>query len=509
MVHQLEITYKNLLKDVRIDRTLLSNFSYKNTVDKTGNQSARFRLLIALKNFKEQSDYDIASFLFEEELKTAKLFKRLKNYDHRILELSTLILISFHKVEDILRMVATPTRKKKEYVEIDPSLYLLYGKDECLNFLKLSNNPVAAITLLKLEKQTETITEEYVADLKESMDEYYDDLQFPLLDVIEFCISTKDLETLKKEANKWCINVTRWNERLVNKGLKIAEILQDDVFSKKMNIKKEHYTKTVRALDEKRSKEIEEDSNVLKNTNVGGVFIAILFFIGTLGGSLLTAVFSTEKSDVIDRIPYYFMAIICSFMASFAWKGLKDINTNDLVYFEKIYLSGQRTPKLAWTYTDNSWDTYAQEKIHKFTEKLQITLGVSMVIAILLVLLVQELALTTIIFWVAINTIIFYYLNIRKHYKSYKAAYISKTPTHIKIFNQGLSINDKHYIPFNTRYLKLRGFNIIEKNKEHYLSITRNVRSGKYQDQREDHIEIPIPKEFIFEAQQLRFTKLY
>jgi len=506
----IEDQYKSILEDVRRIPSKLYSYSYEAATDNTGNQLARQRLLIALKNYKRSSDYSIASFLFDEEVKAKHYFDQIEDYNPDILELSALILVSFHNVQDILKMVNDHPNQNDTYVEVDPRVFLLYGKDTCFNFLKNSIDPNAKIALEKLERFQDEITPEILEDLRDEFNEYYSVFQFPITDVIEFSINTEDPEVARPEANKWFLSITQWDEFEVRKGLKIAEMIDDPSFTSKMNIVKEQFVKEHKEKTEIREKERTVDQKISKQTNNIGVVFFLLIFIFFIGTSISAVMLSSIYEDTLsERLPYYLVSLITLVIGGYTWKGIKSANTNDLIYFKEEYLSGNRSPEIDWTYTSNRWNKFAQDYFKKLIKTQRIILSCIAIFFIILGVVFQDITLISIMVWASIGAIIFYYLNGYKDYEEKKDAFLNTRPLNVKIYNKGLIIGNKYYYPFNTRYVWLLGFEVIEKEGIHFLEITRNIRAGEYPDANINKFMIPIPEGKEDEARGLGIYQKY
>ncbi len=508
-MRQIEEKYKSLLNDVRNDNSLLHQYSYENATDNSGNQIARQRLLIALKNYKRSSDYSIASFIFEEEVKAKHHFEQIEDYYSDILELSALILVSFKNVNDILRMVDDRPNQEGIYVEVDPRVFLLYGKDICFNFLNNSIDPNAKLVLQKLDRFEGDITPQIIEELKEEYDEYYSVFKFPISDIIEFCINTEDAETVKPEAHKWYRSVKKWNEFEVKKGLKIAEMIDNLSFTSKMNTVKEQFIKEHKEKTDIINKERTADEKISKKTNVLAITLFLLIFIGFAATSMMAAMISSMEEDtLIDRLPYYGVSLITLIIGAYTWKGIRYTNTNDLIYFKEEYLSGNRSPEIEWTYTGNKWNKFAQEYYDNLIKKQRIIIGIIAVAFVILGIIFQDITLITMLCWVSILAITLYYFNGYKTYEEKKDAFLNTRPPTVKIYNKGLIIGDKYYFPYNTRYIWLLGFEVIQKDGVHFLEITRNIRGGEDPDANINKFMIPIPEGKEDEARGLTITRI-
>ena len=72
----------------------------------------------------------------------------------------------------------------------------------------------------------------------------------------------------------------------------------------------------------------------------------------------------------------------------------------------------------------------------------------------------------------------------------------------LDIYEHGMVIGKKHYIPYNTRYIELLGIDIIEQGGIPYLQIQTNVRAGEHPNEN-THNLIPIPTGKEGEAKKL------
>jgi len=486
---QLEKKYKQLLEDVRNDRAKLSKYSYDLSIDKTGNQKSRKRLLISLLNFKEDSDYDIASYLFNEEIKVLHDLDQIDDHDIDTLDLSVLILTSFNNVEDILKMVSGGRDSDEEYVYIEAEYYAFYGYEKCQNFLNSSSDPRAKIAL----EEFNGISEDDVEFMQLKSDDLIRAFFFPLesKSLMLFCIDMKETEILSQEANKWFDTVQDWNEGNIRVGKAISSLVGDDhPFNKRIKGQQRQFFERQNQIQQQDA----EDDAASKNTNILGVIFFVLLFIVMLGISMMTTVFfSLEADNMNQRFGLWAVSLITAFLAAFTIKGLKATNTNDLEHFKKEYLSGKRTPLLSWEYLDNRWGNHAQEKFEKIKKLQQKTLAAFVIVSVGLCLLAFDPVLLAVIVWISVIVIIFFFINIRKGYLVYRDAYLHTQPATLDIYDRGMVVGKKHYVPFNTRYIWLRGTKLVMKEGIPYLEIETNPRGGKYPDANIVYHLVPVP----------------
>ena len=494
-MRQLEEKYKRILNEIRDDFSLLHQYDYESATDGTGNQTARQRLLASLLNFKRSGDYAIASYLFDEELKAKHQFTTIEDYYTDILELSALVLISFGNVKDILKMVEDRPNLDGELAFVDPVLFLLYGKENCLNFLKSSTHPNAALALDKLSKIDFEFNEEDVKILQKNYDEYFSSLRFPLTSVIDFCINMNETEILDQEAVGWINTIEEWDEFELTKGLSILRLIDNPTFASKMASIKEQFLKKHEAASKISEKENKEDESISKSTNILAIIFFVLLAIGFTSLSLIAAALSgLQEERFIDRLPYYGVSLVVMLLASLSWKGVAITNLNDLNFFKKVYLSGERKPQIEWVYTSNTWNTFAQEKYKKMVRNQFLIISTLVLIAIILSIIFYNILLVTMICWAFSLGIVIYLVNGYKNYENKKSAYLHTRPAIVQFYDKGLVIGKKHYEPYNTRYMWLLGFEVEEKDGQAFLKIKRNARAGEHPEHNINYLTIPIPK---------------
>jgi len=425
-MEQLEKKYKKILQDVRNDSGLLAEYAYESSKDGSGNQAARKRLLVSLLNFKESSDYEIASYLFDEEVKAKQACASNDNYDHDLLDLSALVLISFKRIDDLLRMAGEHHNVNEHHEFLDPHLYVLYGAEKCYDFLNNSFDLRAQLILKKLSDLFDTVDEVDVPSLQEGFDEYFENFYFPIKSRIDFCIDMKEVEILEQEADSWFDSVNDWNLSNLSKGNSIAKIIDDSSFSHKMKAKENRFAK-------------------------------ILFSVLSL---------------------YWYKVTVI----------------NEEKYFKTLYLSGKRTPDLSWRYYDDSWSNYAQEKFDKINKYQRISLIIYVVVATSLCLFFYDPELVAFIFWFTSISILFFFTHIRKEYLLKRQAYLQTKPATLEIYDRGLVVGSKHYLPFNTNDTWLLGIGLIEKEGSPYIEIKTNPRAGKNPNANIFYHTFPVPK---------------
>lgn len=132
----LELKYRNELKLLRSDIHLLSEYSIDSALDKNRNQIKRNRILIALYNDCQPTDYEIVDSIFNEEKKLRKSDWEIENYDVEVLYLSAFILTKFNEVEDIWKFIDSKTIDFDSSIGFDTEYLLSFGVSRVYEYLK-------------------------------------------------------------------------------------------------------------------------------------------------------------------------------------------------------------------------------------------------------------------------------------------------------------------------------------------------------------------------------------
>ena len=489
---KIEEKYKKILDEVRNDPATLSNYAYQGASATKSNQLARTRLLVSLYNFKQSSDYDIASYLFDQEIKALEdSYDSIDDYNTEVLVLSALILISFNRIDDILRMFDEDTKADEINLFIDPEFYTLYGLQECYDFLNTSTDPKAKLALENMDFTEEEIDNLDVNFLKSENDDFYRHLRFPLEDVAAFCLEMKEIELLDQVALEWFESIESWSEVNFKVAKEVDSLIESPLFNKKLRTARRQYFE----IKTKKDNEKELDKSALKNTNTAGVAAILVLFIGVLGISLMVVMINENDFDrESTRIFSWITSLSTLFLASFIFKGMKKESNKDVNHFKKAYLSGERAAKVSWQYTGTRWSDYAKKVCKEFPLKRVAATFIFIICVIAYCIYTQETLVASLFAWLACLVLVFYFMHTHQIFQTKIEAYLHTSPQTLDIYDRGLVIGKKHYIHFNTRFLWLISAQVIELGDVPYLEMKMNIRGGQHQDANIFHLRLPIPE---------------
>ena len=243
-------------------------------------------------------------------------------------------------------------------------------------------------------------------------------------------------------------------------------------------------------------KQTEIDDAVLRNTNKGGAFFFALLLCVLLGVSLSAVLFNEMDSNnsAGQWLLVWGASLLALLFAAFTVRGLKSTTTNDLLYFEKEYRSGERTPTLAWQYSGDRWGEYAKQECKMLSLSVRLTILLCIALVVAVCAYFGAIVTASIIAWITIAFVVFYFVNGRKNTQIRLDAYLNTKPATLDIYDRGVMVGKMHYIPFNTRNIWLKSASVIDNDGTPYLEFATNVRAGKYPDANVTYIRVPIPE---------------
>jgi len=210
--------------------------------------------------------------------------------------------------------------------------------------------------------------------------------------------------------------------------------------------------------------------------------------------SLISFVSNIESITEDENIIACIVSLGTGFLSVFSLYWLKTKTTNEEKHFKTLYLSKKRTPDLSWVYHDDRWSNFAQEKFNKKNTFHRIDLILYISIVTILYVFFYEPELAALIFWLTTISIVFFFTAFRKEYLLKREAYLQTEPATFEIYNRGLVIGGKHYLPFNTNEIWLLGIEIITKNGRPYIEIKTNPRTQKSPNSNIYYHAFPVPK---------------
>lgn len=259
----LEKIYRDELEKLRSDGTLLDSYSIDSAKDNNRNQIRRNRILIGLYNDCQNSDYEIAKFLYNEEKELRKSDQVVEEYEVEVLYLAAFILTKFDKVEDIWSFIDSKTTDFDSSIGFDTEYLLSFGIDKVKKYLTTTDHPnkELALKLTGVNNEPLPYSQKEIDDWKRFKYEYFLVFEFPIKDEVDFAFQVKEYAYLKELLPSWLTNKDNWSENQTLTCIAIGRILEIDEFhldslkhyveTFKNSVRIEMYKKDIAQLKEK------------------------------------------------------------------------------------------------------------------------------------------------------------------------------------------------------------------------------------------------------------------
>lgn len=184
-----EEKYIKLLNDIRKDFSLLENYRFNKDVENS-NHFEQLCINIAIYNDLEQSDYEIAKFLFLEENKWRR---SPKDGEVDNLYFSAFVLTLFERPESIWLFLNSKNIDFDSYIGFDGEYLIALGVEKTYDYLSKVENPNKN-DLLKYIGETRKscwYSEELIEKWNELKENYFSTYKFPAGDELCFLINEK------------------------------------------------------------------------------------------------------------------------------------------------------------------------------------------------------------------------------------------------------------------------------------------------------------------------------
>ncbi len=200
--------YKEQLDKVRLDISLLNN--YKFISPDNSKHFERLRLNIALFNDLQQSDYEIARSLFDEECKWRK---NPQDGEVDNLYFSAFILTRFNNPEIIWQFFDAKNIDFDSGIGFDGEYLLSIGINETYDFISKSENSLKSKLLEYIGERADkcSFSQDDINQWIDSKKIYFKCYTYPIEDEIFFLYATNEKELFNQKFPDWIVNVLDWN----------------------------------------------------------------------------------------------------------------------------------------------------------------------------------------------------------------------------------------------------------------------------------------------------------
>ncbi len=202
------VKYKEQLDKVRQDFNLLDNYQFISSDN--SKHFERLQLNIALYNDLQQSDYEIAQFLFNEEYKWRK---NPQDGDVDNLYFSAFILTRFNNPKIVWQFFDTKNIDFDSGIGFDGEYLLSTGIKETYDFISKSENSRKSKLLDYIGETIEkcSYTQDDINEWIDFKKNYFKCYTYPIEDEIYFLYSTDEKELFNQKFPAWIENTLDWN----------------------------------------------------------------------------------------------------------------------------------------------------------------------------------------------------------------------------------------------------------------------------------------------------------
>jgi hypothetical protein len=228
----LEELYKQQLKELRENPTLLHRYSIQSAKNKNYHQIERNQLLIALYNDLNANDYKIVDFLFCEENSLRQSKFELEDYEVDTLYLAAYLLTKFNHIADIWKFIDAKRTDFDSSIGFDVEYLLSFGIKETMAYIQTSDHPNKkhVLELIADENFQPLYNEDEIEEWKKYKHAYFSVYTFPIKDEVNFAFQAKEYGYLKNILPQWLGKKNEWTEEQNLTCISIATQLNLDDF---------------------------------------------------------------------------------------------------------------------------------------------------------------------------------------------------------------------------------------------------------------------------------------
>lgn len=202
--------YQEQLDEVRQDLSLLDKYKFINYDN--SKHFERLRLNIALYNDLQQSDYEIARFLFNEECKWRKN-PNPQNGEVDNLYFSAFILTRFNNPEIVWQFFDAKNFDFDSGIGFDGEYLLSTGIKETYDFISKSENSLKSKLLDYIGETIEKCNykQDEINEWIDFKKNYFKCYTYPIRDEIYFLYATDEKELFTQKFPGWILHTSDWN----------------------------------------------------------------------------------------------------------------------------------------------------------------------------------------------------------------------------------------------------------------------------------------------------------
>lgn len=207
--------YKKELDLVRDNPDLLDNYRFDENTENS-NQFKRLRLNIAMYNDFRESDYEIAKFLFGEEIKLRRTedIGQDDDYEFHSFYFSTFLLSLFKNPEKIWTLYEAKSIDFDSMIGLDGEYLFTSGIEPTYGFLEISEHPLKKFIYKYYGSNIEEcyLTEDHMNQWKKSNPSRFENYKYPISDELRFLYDTREKTLLIEKLPAWINSQKTWNE---------------------------------------------------------------------------------------------------------------------------------------------------------------------------------------------------------------------------------------------------------------------------------------------------------
>ena len=206
---QLTDKYKNQLDLVRQNPDLLDNYRFDKDVV-SSNHFDRLRLNISIYNDFKPSDFEIAKFLFTEEIKWRK---DAKDGEVDNLYFSAFILTQFKRPEIVWLFFDTKNIDFDSGIGFDGEYLVAAGLEKTYKYLETIDNTHKQDLLKYIGETVDACnySQEEIDDWTNYKKEYFNCFAYPISDELDFFYSTNEKELFLEKLPEWINQNRKWS----------------------------------------------------------------------------------------------------------------------------------------------------------------------------------------------------------------------------------------------------------------------------------------------------------